>query len=69
MAKMLLGDDGTLDTVIYCADCGQEFRFNYEPEWQDEGKEEPYLAFVEWAKREAAEDHAGECVTDAKEAV
>ncbi len=27
----LLGDDGTLDTVIYCNECGQEQRYNYDP--------------------------------------
>lgn len=25
-----LTDDGTLDTVLRCADCGEEFRFNYQ---------------------------------------
>lgn len=26
-----LTDDGTLDTVLRCSECGEEFRFNYEP--------------------------------------
>lgn len=25
-----LGDDGTMDTVLYCTECGEEFRFNYD---------------------------------------
>jgi hypothetical protein len=24
-----LGDDGTLDTVLYCDECREEFRFSY----------------------------------------
>jgi hypothetical protein len=28
---IVLGDDGTMDTVLRCTDCGQEFRFNYDP--------------------------------------
>ena len=50
---MQLGDDGTLNTVIVCSDCGEEFRFNFDSE-ADEGG---YHDFVAWAKREAAEDH------------
>lgn len=30
-----LSDDGTLDTVIKCTGCGQEFRFNYDPAGDD----------------------------------
>lgn len=26
-----LTDDGTLDTVLRCSECGEEFRFNYDP--------------------------------------
>jgi hypothetical protein len=25
-----LSDDGTLDTVLRCSECGEEFRFNYD---------------------------------------
>jgi transcription elongation factor Elf1 len=25
-----LTDDGTLDTVLRCSECGEEFRFNYD---------------------------------------
>jgi hypothetical protein len=28
--SILLSDDGTLDTVLICDNCGQEFRFNYD---------------------------------------
>lgn len=30
-----LTDDGTMDTVVRCSECGEEMRYNYEP---DEGK-------------------------------
>lgn len=26
-----LTDDGTMDTVLRCSECGEEFRFNYDP--------------------------------------
>ena len=26
-----LTDDGTMDTVLRCADCGAEMRYNYDP--------------------------------------
>lgn len=31
-----LGDDGTMDTVIYCDECGQEQRYNYDSGPRDE---------------------------------
>lgn len=31
-----LGDDGTMDTVIYCSECGQEQRYNYDSSPRDE---------------------------------
>ena len=60
---MRLGDDGTLDTVIYCDNCNQEFRFNYSAFDYDATldndltDEAAYMAFVEWCKDEAAQDH------------
>jgi hypothetical protein len=32
----LLGDDGTLDTVVYCSECGRETRYNYADDNADE---------------------------------
>jgi hypothetical protein len=49
---MLLGDDGTLDTVIVCSECGAEMRYNF-----DGSDGEEYADFVEWAKDDAADDH------------
>jgi hypothetical protein len=31
-----LTDDGTMDTVLRCSDCGEEMRYNYDPEGTDE---------------------------------
>lgn len=33
----LLGDDGTLDTVVYCSECGQERRYSYSDGMHDHG--------------------------------
>jgi hypothetical protein len=49
-----LTDDGTLDTVLRCSECGEEFRYNYEPDaFSDDGStlaaEASYSAFIEWA--------------------
>ena len=59
---MLLGDDGTLDTVIVCSECGAEMRFNFDGEHLDENATEQecsdaYDEFVAWAKEQATEDH------------
>ena len=27
---ILLSDDGTLDTVVYCSECGEEYRGTYD---------------------------------------
>ena len=32
MANITLGDDGTMDTVLVCADCGAEMRYSYTAE-------------------------------------
>lgn len=61
-ARMLLGDDGTLDTVIVCSECGEEFRFNF-----DGDGERAYRAFVAECKNQAAADHVCEtALTDAE---
>lgn len=62
-----LGDDGTLDTVIVCDDCSQEFRYNAQsmPEHytsckagvNDDAPCTCYETFVAWAKEDASESH------------
>ena len=61
-----LGDDGTLDTVIVCRECGAELRYSYDPsmeEW-DYGHEpteiecqQAYDDFVDWAIEDAEDSH------------
>ena len=65
MARIKLSDDGTLDTVLVCKDCGEEFRFNYCPDdlgndneltWYDE-----YKLFVRDSIREVEDEHECGC--------
>lgn len=51
--KLYLEDDGTLDTVLQCSECGEELRYNYSA-GEDDGT---YGDFVAWAKEDAAEQH------------
>ena len=71
-----LTDDGTLDTILRCSECGEEMRYNYDgrvdlvPEGDMntcehgnvDGCEACYDAFVEWAIEDATNDH--ECPAD-----
>jgi len=63
-----LMDDGTLDTVLACDRCGQEFRYNYSA-YCDDGRESDtsdefaYDRFVDWAIADASDDH--DCPTEA----
>ena len=60
MSTFTLGDDGTLDTVIVCDQCGEKFRFNYsndDPDNIDMTDEESYDAFVEQCLEDAADVH------------
>lgn len=45
MPEIILLDDGTLDTVFRCSDCGKVFRFSYQSECDDfgtDGNEDDY---------------------------
>lgn len=63
----LLGDDGTLDTVVYCSECGREARYSYSNDvamFQDDcgdndnlGSEQDYDAWVTTILLDAAELH------------
>ena len=66
---MELIDDGTLDTVIRCMDCGEEFRFNYAIGMEDHdgsdgvaGSDADYEAFVASCFDDVLAEH--ECSTD-----
>lgn len=48
-----LTDDGTLDTVLLCNQCGEQLRYTFGGVDEDG----PYEAFVEWCKEDAEEVH------------
>lgn len=60
---IVLGDDGTMDTVVRCTECGAELRYNFDPAAaesdaaEDDGKD-PYDEFVTWAIDDATNEHA-----------
>lgn len=53
---LTLIDDGTLDTVFSCSECGEEIR--YSPEWREEWD---YPGGEEVMIEGATEEHAEEC--------
>ena len=66
-----LTDDGTLDTVLRCSECGEEFRFNYasqvefnsDPEERDDpDPEKDYELFIQGCIEDVENDH--ECPAD-----
>lgn len=59
-----LGDDGTLDTVLVCDDCGREMRHNFDGsiELSPEAIEAEYQAWITDILAEAEAEHeCGEC--------
>lgn len=52
-----LSDDGTLDTVLTCSECGQDERYNYDPSG---GRTLSYNQFVLWSIKDAEDIH--ECI-------
>ena len=56
-----LTDDGTMDTVLRCSACGEEFRFNYqdsaEPDTRKMDPEDAYDDFVQECIDEIADEH------------
>ena len=47
-----LRDDGTLDTVYECTECGQEIRYTF-----DGTSGQTYDEFLEWSAQDAADEH------------
>jgi len=47
-----LSDDGTMDTVVTCSECGQDERYTF----QGDG-DETYDEYVTYALEDAAIDH------------
>lgn len=54
-----LGDDGTMDTVIYCSECGEEARYNFDSDGMEEDgdSQTAYEDFVEWAIEDFNDSH------------
>lgn len=52
-----LGDDGTLDTIVVCEDCGTELRYSYALSEQCDDNES-YDDFIKWAIADAEEEHS-----------
>lgn len=64
---IVLTDDGTLDTVLRCTECGEEFRFNYFPDEQGVDEDtrtdtEIYDDFVQSCIEEVEVEH--ECTPE-----
>ena len=56
-------DDGTLDTVLRCSECGEELRYNYDGGDISPDESAPsYDSFIEWAIQDATDTH--ECCMD-----
>jgi hypothetical protein len=55
---IVLGDDGTMDTVLCCTKCGAELRYNFEGTPVEEPAEDlAYDEFVAWAIDDATSEH------------
>ena len=58
---ILLGDDGTLDTVVICSECGREYRGNFDPAMSDTiddiEADYDYDAFVESFIADISSEH------------
>ena len=57
-----LTDDGTLDTVLRCRECGEEIRYNYDGQADYSNSDgvfpsESYDDFVDWAIENAESEH------------
>lgn len=66
-----LTDDGTMDTVVRCSECGEELRYNFDPALAetDDGEVldeiDPAIAYSRWVDsiiEDAESDH--ECLSD-----
>ena len=64
-----LSDDGTMDTVLVCDNCGEEFRYNFQNADIDESDdpEADYDAFVEESIADASSEH--DCETPSADAI
>ena len=49
--RIVLGDDGTMDTVVYCRECYREYRGTFD------GSDRNYKAFIKYLIESVEEDH------------
>ena len=60
-AMIRLSDDGTMDTVLKCDECGEEMRYNFDTHNEDCTDESGacgcYDEFVDWAIEDAEYEH------------
>jgi RNase P subunit RPR2 len=54
--RIRLSDDGTLDTVLVCRECGAEARYNYDSDNTNDDATD-YDAFIEWAIEDFDSEH------------
>lgn len=57
---IILTDDGTMDTVLCCTECGEEMRYNYQSGCDDDPEltdEQAYDAFIESCIDDATAEH------------
>ena len=52
--SILLGDDGTLDTMVYCSECKREYRGNWDPSGEED---DTYDNFINWLIDEVTDEH------------
>ena len=54
-----LTDDGTMDTVIRCSECGREQRYTFDPAMPDtiDDVQEDYESFVDWCIEDFEDTH------------
>jgi RNase P subunit RPR2 len=55
-----LSDDGTLDTVVVCEECGEELRYNHNLSFSVDENTETYQEFINWCLKDAEKDHVCE---------
>ena len=52
---ILLGNDGSMDTVVFCSECGREYRGTWMPDSDD--TDDTYDAYVEWFMDDVGTSH------------
>ena len=56
-STIVLGDDGTMDTVVYCTQCGQEFRGTWDDDGTDDSLTGWHSLVVDWLIADVTAEH------------